>query len=55
MPGVWGNVMSFIGGPRACIGYRFALVECVELSSRDIIGPDYSVSVSGRKLYFLRL
>ncbi|KAF4615508.1 hypothetical protein D9613_003356 [Agrocybe pediades] len=27
IPGVWGNLMSFLGGPRSCIGYRFALVE----------------------------
>jgi hypothetical protein len=29
VPGVWGNVLSFLGGPKACIGYRFSLYECV--------------------------
>ncbi|KAK7035894.1 cytochrome P450, partial [Favolaschia claudopus] len=29
LPGVWGSghMMSFLGGPRSCIGYRFSLVE----------------------------
>ncbi|KDQ25794.1 hypothetical protein PLEOSDRAFT_1046114 [Pleurotus ostreatus PC15] len=27
IPGVWSNQMTFLGGPRACIGYRFSLVE----------------------------
>ncbi|KAI0672480.1 cytochrome P450 [Trametes maxima] len=27
VPGVWGHMLSFLGGPRACIGYRFSLVE----------------------------
>jgi len=27
IPGVWGNMLTFLGGPRACIGYRFTLLE----------------------------
>ncbi|RDX45658.1 cytochrome P450 [Lentinus brumalis] len=27
MPGVWGHLLTFLGGPHACIGYRFSLVE----------------------------
>ncbi|KAF7299959.1 Cytochrome P450 [Mycena chlorophos] len=27
IPGVWGHMMTFLGGPRACIGYRFSLFE----------------------------
>ncbi|KAG6838851.1 hypothetical protein C0991_007927, partial [Blastosporella zonata] len=31
IPGVWGNMLSFLGGPRSCIGYRFSLVEMKSL------------------------
>lgn len=27
VPGVWGNILTFLGGARNCIGYRFALAE----------------------------
>ncbi|PCH43025.1 cytochrome P450 [Wolfiporia cocos MD-104 SS10] len=27
VPGVWANLMSFLGGPRSCIGYRFSIIE----------------------------
>ncbi|VDB88768.1 unnamed protein product [Peniophora sp. CBMAI 1063] len=27
LPGVWGNTLAFLGGPRACIGFRFSLLE----------------------------
>ncbi|KAJ7192531.1 cytochrome P450 [Mycena pura] len=27
IPGVWGHMLTFLGGPRSCIGFRFSLVE----------------------------
>jgi len=27
VPGVWGHMLTFLGGPRACIGFRFSLIE----------------------------
>ncbi|KIJ07965.1 hypothetical protein PAXINDRAFT_102733 [Paxillus involutus ATCC 200175] len=27
IPGVWGHMLSFLGGPKACIAYRFAIIE----------------------------
>ena len=43
-PGVWGHLLTFSGGVRACIGYRLSLIECVLffllalLGSRDLQG-----------------
>jgi cytochrome P450 len=25
--GVWGHLLTFLGGPRNCLGYRFSLIE----------------------------
>ncbi|KAM5537407.1 hypothetical protein V8D89_008926 [Ganoderma adspersum] len=27
IPGVWGHLLTFLGGPHACIGYRFSVTE----------------------------
>lgn len=29
IPGVWANMMSFLGGAHSCIGFRFSVVESV--------------------------
>ncbi|EEB91212.1 hypothetical protein MPER_10464 [Moniliophthora perniciosa FA553] len=33
IPGIWGNMVTFLGGPHACIGWRFALVEDVRMKA----------------------
>ncbi|TFK22664.1 cytochrome P450 [Coprinopsis marcescibilis] len=27
IPGAWSNMLTFLGGPRACIGWRFSIIE----------------------------
>ncbi|CCM04147.1 uncharacterized protein FIBRA_06309 [Fibroporia radiculosa] len=41
IPGVWGNMLSFLGGPRSCIGYRFSLVEMKALLFALVRGFEY--------------
>ncbi|KAJ7185025.1 cytochrome P450 [Mycena filopes] len=43
IPGVWGDILTFIGGPRACIGYRFALVELKALLFTLIRGLEFEL------------
>lgn len=45
VPGVWGQMMTFIGGPRACIGYRFALVEMKALLFTLIRSFEFELAV----------
>jgi len=46
VPGVWGNVLTFLGGPRACIGYRFSLVEMKALLFTLIRAFEFKLAVS---------
>ncbi|TFY55501.1 hypothetical protein EVJ58_g8212 [Rhodofomes roseus] len=45
IPGVWGNQMSFLGGPRSCIGYRFSLVEMKALIFTLIRAFEFELAV----------
>lgn len=45
VPGVWGNTLAFLGGPRACIGYRFALTEMKALLFSLVRAFEYELAV----------
>ncbi|KAH9847043.1 cytochrome P450 [Lenzites betulinus] len=46
IPGVWGHMLTFLGGPRACIGYRFSLVEMKALLFTLIRAFEFELAVS---------
>ena len=50
LPGVWANLMTFLGGPRSCIGYKFALIEYVLYSHRSL--PLLTIWVRVKALLF---
>jgi hypothetical protein len=33
VPGVWANLMTFLGGPRSCMGVKFSILQYVRKSS----------------------
>ncbi|KAJ7700784.1 cytochrome P450 [Mycena rosella] len=45
LPGVWGDMLTFIGGPRSCIGFRFALVEMKALLFTLVRGLEFELAV----------
>ncbi|KAF9268376.1 cytochrome P450 [Marasmius fiardii PR-910] len=45
MPGVWGNMMTFLGGPHACIGWRFSIVEMKALLFTLIRAYEFELAV----------
>ncbi|CCM05372.1 uncharacterized protein FIBRA_07588 [Fibroporia radiculosa] len=45
IPGVWGNMLSFLGGPRSCIGYRFSIIEMKALIFTLIRGFEFELAV----------
>ncbi|KAJ7832617.1 cytochrome P450, partial [Mycena leptocephala] len=45
IPGIWGQMLTFCGGPRACIGYRMSIVELKALLSTLIRGLEFELAV----------
>jgi len=45
MPSVFGNLLTFITGPHACIGYRFALVEMKAILFSFVRSFDFELAV----------
>jgi len=50
VPGVWANLMTFVGGPRACIGYRFSIVETKALLFTLVRAFEFDLAISGKDI-----
>ncbi|KAJ6533380.1 cytochrome P450 [Mycena vulgaris] len=47
IPGVWGHMLTFLGGTRNCIGYRFSLVEMKALLFALVRDLEFELAVPG--------
>ncbi|KAF7351505.1 hypothetical protein MSAN_01582800 [Mycena sanguinolenta] len=45
IPGVWSQMLTFIGGPRACIGFRFSIIELKALLFTLVRGLEFELAV----------
>ncbi|PCH34313.1 cytochrome P450 [Wolfiporia cocos MD-104 SS10] len=50
VPGVWSHLMTFLGGPRACIGYRFSIVEMKALVFTLVRAFEFELAVSPQNI-----
>ncbi|KAF8188482.1 cytochrome P450 [Mycena galopus ATCC 62051] len=50
IPGVWGHMLSFLGGPRACIGYRFSLIEMKALLFTLVRAFEFELAVPAAEI-----
>ncbi|EIN14704.1 cytochrome P450 [Punctularia strigosozonata HHB-11173 SS5] len=49
-PGVWGHMLTFLGGPRACIGYRFSLVEMKAILFVLVRAFEFTLAVPAKEI-----
>ncbi|KAJ7062855.1 cytochrome P450 [Mycena amicta] len=47
IPGIWGHTLTFLGGPRSCIGYRFALDEMKAILFTLVRAFEFELAVPG--------
>jgi cytochrome P450 len=45
VPGLWANLMTFLGGQRACIGFKFAVLEIKALLFHLIRAFEFELAV----------
>ncbi|PIL29914.1 cytochrome P450 [Ganoderma sinense ZZ0214-1] len=50
VPGVWSHLLTFLGGPHACIGYRFSLVEMKALVFTLIRTFEFELAVPAEEI-----
>jgi len=50
VPGVWGNLITFAGGPRACIGFRLSLLEMKVLLFTLVRAFEFDLAVSPKDI-----
>ncbi|KAL4261304.1 Cytochrome P450 superfamily protein [Pleurotus pulmonarius] len=50
VPGIWSNMMTFLGGPRACIGWRFSIVEMKALLFTLVRSFEFELAVPSEEI-----
>lgn len=45
VPGTWANIMTFLGGQRACLGFKFAILEMKALLFHLIRAFEFELAV----------
>ncbi|KAJ7778984.1 cytochrome P450 [Mycena metata] len=50
IPGVWGHVLTFLGGPRSCIGFRFSLIETKALIFTLVRAFEFELAVPSEEI-----
>ncbi|KAK6984822.1 cytochrome P450 [Favolaschia claudopus] len=50
VPGVWSQMLTFIGGPRACIGFRFSIIELKALLFTLVRSCEFELAVPAEEV-----